>query len=84
MTFDRQAFDSQLSTVSRRYEKTAPTVEAWCDLLAAAPDTSITLADVHTLDRLYTDTGLPAAMAANVVYHLNHRLGRDTTGQAGF
>ena len=84
MTFDRKAFESQLSAVASRYEKTAPTVEAWCDLLASAPDTAVTLADVHALDRLHTDTELPACMAANMIYHLNSRLGRDTTGHAGF
>lgn len=81
--FDRKLFDAYLTDVAERYEKTAPTVEQWCDFLAADGGHKTTLADVTLVHRLATET-TPPSTAANLVYHLNHRLGRDTTGQAGF
>lgn len=81
--FDRRTFDRATQEVARQYEKTAPTVEAWCDWLCSETDDVVTLADVALLLDLYTDS--PSAnYAANRVYHHQVRMGRDTTGQAGF
>lgn len=82
-TFNRKAFEQQLGLVAGIYEKTAPTVDAWCDWLANAKDLEITLADLNLLNTLATDVP-PANYAANMLYHLAERAGRDTTGHAGF
>lgn len=70
------------------YDKTAPTVEAWLD------DLYIRLGG--NADRVFLDELLAVCKlredgvwmhpnaAANLVYHLQHRHGQDTTGHAGF
>lgn len=80
--FNRRVFDESLAVVSRRFETTAPTVEAYVDWLASASDLQVTLADVATVAVLLQCQG--GTDAANVVYHLQERLGRDTTGHAGY
>lgn len=86
--FNRKLFEAALAAVSSAYMTSAPTVDQWCDMLAAAKDHEVTLADVHLLSQflkaLHTPEQVQANHAANMVYHLNQRLGRDTTGQAGF
>ncbi len=81
--FDRKKYDDALGVVFVAYEKTAPTVCEWCDLLASAKDDAVTLADVHLLDRLATELPHPN-LAANLVYHVMDRRGMNTTGHAGF
>lgn len=86
--FNRKAFEAAIDKVAACYMKSAPTVETWCDFLATAKDDVITLADVHLLTQLSAAMNAgptpSASSVANQVYHLNHRLGRDVTGQAGF
>ena len=83
MFFDYKAFSAALTAIAERYERTAPTVDDWCNLLAAAKGDKITVADLNMVQTLLDDEVHPNT-AANMVYHLNYRLGRDTTGQAGF
>jgi hypothetical protein len=83
MIFDRLAFEKACEIVCARYEKTAPTVHTWADSLYRGKDDQITLTDIHLISVLTTDEVHPNT-AANLVYHINHRLGRDTTGHAGF
>jgi len=70
------------------YEKTAPTAHAWLDDLYRRinerPE-AVVLPELLFLDRLVEDgEWMHSSYVANAVYHLLHRLGRDTTGQAGF
>lgn len=58
-------------------------VEAWSERCYAARDTDVSLADIALLAELATELP-PPNLASNKVYHLLTRLGRDTTGQAGF
>lgn len=85
---DRKAVDQRLTDICDRYEKTAPTVHAWADelyiRLSQSPD-SVLLVEIYMLDHLYNGGNwLQHNAAANMLYHLLHRLGRDTTGMAGF
>lgn len=81
--FDRAKFEAAINGVAARYEKTAPTVSDWCDLLCAARDDSITLADVQLLAELQQELP-PPNLAANKVYHRMTYANQSTTGQAGF
>jgi hypothetical protein len=81
--FNLKEFETALEEVAERYENDAPTVEAWCDYLARSRDEQITLADLRLLKTLHTEQ-FDGSYAANMVYHLEHRLGRDTAGQIGF
>ena len=81
--FNRKDFDNAVASVAACYEKTAPTVEAWCDWLASAKDDKITIADLTLLGRLHSEKPLPA-YAANLVYHRMTSAGLATTGHAGF
>ena len=86
--FSRRDFDKALEAVAVCYRVSAPTVGDWCDMLYAAKDDQVTLADIHLLSQINqnirTMAEVPANTAANQVYHLMNRLGRDTTGHAGF
>lgn len=83
--FDRHIFDKCLEEVAKRYEKSAPTVEQWCDFLSAAKDDEIRLSDIHLLRSIRDNEGVAGPhFMANLVYHHNHRLGRDVAGHAGF
>lgn len=82
--FDRTSFDEAIARVAERYERTAPTVDTWCDWLCLAGDAEITLADVHLLMQLDAPEPMQPNYAANLLYKMQSRLGRDTTGQAGF
>ena len=81
--FNRKNFDAILSGLSERYEKSAPTVSEWAEWLFTAKDHEITLADVHLASEVWKANTQPN-YAANAVYHLSERLGRVTTGHAGF
>jgi len=81
--FQRSKFNTAILLVAAHYEKTAPTVEQWCDWLCSAKDSEVTLADIHLLGRLREYKPQPN-YAANEVYRHQRTMGRDTTGQAGF
>lgn len=81
--FDRKSFDAACSIVCGKFEKTSPTASDWADWLYRAKDAEVTLADIQLLQRLSSED-TPANYAANLVYHLQESLGRDTTGHAGF
>lgn len=71
------------------YAKSAPTVREWMNDLYVRlhedPD-AVILSELILLWRLYRggNDWSPPNYAANLVFHLLTRLGRDTTGQAGF
>lgn len=81
--FTRSKFDRACEEVAARYERTAPTVEQWCDVLASSKDREITLADVRLLSELQ-DNPPQANYAANMVYKHLESMCKDTTGQFGF
>jgi hypothetical protein len=81
--FDRKTFEAACSAACAEYEKSAPTVAEWADWLYQANDQDVTIADLHILRRIVGES--PGAnLAANMIYHHQARLGRDTAGQAGF
>jgi len=77
-----------LEEAAGHYEKTAPTVERYVDDLyrrmGEKPDT-VVLTELLTVEGL-RDDGIweQPNYAANRIYRMLDRLGRDTTGQAGF
>lgn len=83
---DVQAVGAALTRVCDQYERTAPTVHAWADdlfvRLSERPD-DVRLSELTMAADLATGEVGPN-VAANAVYKLMHRLGRDTTGHAGF
>lgn len=80
--FDRQQFDATLERIADHYERIAPTVTQWANDLAGMSDMKVTLADVYMVWALSELP--PGNLAANDVYHLQHRLGRSVVGQIGF
>jgi hypothetical protein len=81
--FDRKRFEAACAAACGEYEKAAPTVAEWADWLYQAKDQDVTLADLHILGRIVTEN--PGGnLAANMIYHHQTRLGRDTIGQSGF
>ncbi len=81
--FDRQRFNRACVAVSQRYERTAPTVETYCNWLSCARDADVTVADLHLLTQLYDNPPEPRH-AANIVYKHQDRMKRDVSGQVGF
>lgn len=85
---DFDAIRRRIEDGAARYEKTAPTVEAWFDdlyvRLNEAAD-KVVLSELLLVQQ-FVDDGVwfDPQTAANRVYHLQERLGRDTTGHAGF
>lgn len=70
------------------YEKSAPPVEQWLDDLYrrihGQPD-EVRLSELLAVERLLENgQWMQPNYAANAIYKLQHRLGRDTTGLAGF
>ena len=85
---DYFAIDHLLTMAAEHYERTAPTVCDWANDLY---DRIRTKADAVPLSEINFLASLPGVdgwegpnVAANRLYHLMHRLGRDTTGHAGF
>ena len=84
------AIGKRLTAVCDQYEKTAPTVHAWADDLYVRMTEdvySVSVAEINLLDWLYdvqTGVWMQANYAANGLYKLLHRMGRDTTGMAGY
>jgi len=77
-----------LTAAADRYEKTAPTVAAWCNDLYIRLDEAadrVSVSELLMVSRFVEDgVWMQPNYAANAVYHLQSRLGQDTTGQAGF
>jgi len=82
------ALRSHLEVAVEHYERSAPVVSRWADDLYIRLDEngdSIIMSEIAFAYRLHEDEGwMDANYAANQLYHLLHRLGRDTTGLAGF
>lgn len=79
---------SELTAICGHYEKTAPTVHAWADQLFQRVDyeaAKVLLVELYAV-RQFREEGdwLQPNYAANSIYKLQHRLGQDTTGHAGF
>jgi hypothetical protein len=82
-----------LSQAVGHYEKTAPTVAAYLDDLYIRCNErteDVRLCEITAVRALYAADGdrpgtwESPCYAANRIYKLMHRLGMDTTGQAGF
>lgn len=88
--FDFDAIREALGRVVDHYEKTAPVVSEWADdvymRLNGQADKVIfsELMLVKTMIGTEEEGWMHPNYAANRLYHLLHRLGRDTTGMAGF
>lgn len=81
-------FMKYLETAVAHYERSAPTVSGFLDGLYIRinekPD-AVRLSEIAAARRLLGPDGWAHPnYAANAIYHLMHRLGQDTTGQAGF
>jgi hypothetical protein len=81
--FNREEFEKACETVSSHYEKTAPTVSEWAEMLYRASDYDVTLADLVLLGSLAKEKE-QSNYAANRVYHHMERTSASTTGHAGF
>lgn len=81
--FQRKQFDAAIDMVAAHYQHSAPTVESWCNWLCSTSGDLVRLSDISLLMTLSNDLPQPN-LAANMVYKHQARLGRDTTGQAGF
>ena len=80
--------DTQLTAIADHYEKSAPTVNEWandvCIRISEKPET-VVLPELLFVGRLQENgEWLAANYAANQLYHLLHRLGRDVSGHAGY
>lgn len=82
------AADQFLANACDQYEKTAPTVHAYCDDLYKrmnlAPMT-VNLYELRKVSALHDQDGwMQPNYAANFIYHLMEECGQSTVGQAGF
>jgi len=88
MLIDFDALDARLTEAVARYEKTAPTVATWAnDLFVRLHENTraVVVAEVQFADRLFlAGEWMQPNYAANDLYKLMDRLGRDTTGHAGY
>ena len=77
-----------LTLTAEHYELTAPTVAQWAndlyERINEQPDT-VRLSEMLAVGR-FVESGVweQPNYAANRVYHLQQRLGQETTGHAGF
>lgn len=81
------AFCRRLELACAHYEKSAPTVAEHCnDLFIRINERAdaVTIAEMVGVEGLWRDGYEQPNHAANHIYHLRHRLGMDTTGQAGY
>lgn len=79
---------AKLTEVAEHYDRAAPTVTEWANDLYIrineAP-ASVALPELLMVERFVEEGAwMQPNYAANAVYHLLDRLGRDTAGQAGF
>jgi hypothetical protein len=89
MMLDFKAIEAAIGEVVDRYEKTAPPVSEWADdVYRRLRDAdTIVLSELVLIRDLKGRDGeewMQPNYAANRVYKLLNRLGRDTTGSAGF
>lgn len=86
--FDWRAFDGFLGRACDHYEKSAPTVHAYCDELCRRLQDDadgVCVSEVIAVLALRQDSEWEQPnYAANRIYKLMSRLGMDTTGHAGF
>jgi hypothetical protein len=70
------------------YEKTAPTVHAYCDSLYTRMEQAPMTVSLYELRKVSALLGADGWMqpnyAANYIYHLMEECGQSTVGQAGF
>lgn len=83
-----RAIDEALELTCEQYGTTAPTVARWADDLSVRlydePD-KVPLCEIVALKELHEDNEwMQPNLAANYIYKLMVRLGRDVTGQVGF
>lgn len=85
---DLNAICKALTDICETYEKTAPTVCEWANdlYIRINEDTkTVTLCELMMVPRFCEEgTWMGPNYAANSVYHLMQRLGRNTVGHAGF
>ena len=86
---DLEAIESTIGEVVDRYEKTAPAVSEWADdVYRRLRDADkIVLSELMLIQDIKGRDGedwMQPNYAANRVYKLLYRLGRDTAGLAGF
>jgi hypothetical protein len=87
MLFDYNGTRGFISEVVQRYERTAPPVARYADDVyeRLGEGRDVLVREIQTLaDLRENDIWLDGHYAANLIYHLEESLGRDTTGQAGF
>lgn len=88
--FDYDAIRDGLSRIVDHYEKTAPVVSEWADDLYVrfnGKADKVVFSELMFAKDLISREGeewMHPNYAANRLLHLLHRLGRDTTGMAGF
>lgn len=85
---DFDMIEQRLTDACDRYEKTAPTVAEYCnglyERIQSDPD-HVVLSELRFVQYLVDDgTWQHPNYAANNLYKLMYRLGKDTTGHAGF
>jgi hypothetical protein len=85
---DHHGLLEHLTRAGQVYEKTAPTVNDYLDdlyiRLNESPDTVVMSELTFVASLLEEGQWMQPNYAANRHYHLMNRLGRDTTGLAGF
>ena len=83
-----ESIRKQIEGAVQHYEKLAPTVAVYLDDLYVRINerpAEVRLPELLAVERLRQDGDwLQANYAANDIYHLQHRLGHDVTGHAGF
>jgi len=85
--FDFTEFELLVADGCDHYELTAPTVTEYLDDLyrRVCKNQPVQLREVVAITRLKDDgVWLQPNYAANMIYHLMHEVGLDTTGQTGF
>lgn len=87
MLLDYDKILSFLTDACTQYEKTAPTVHSYCEDLYERVSESqlVQLEEIRLVSQLRVNNiWATPNQAANIVYHIQDRLGMKTTGHAGF
>jgi hypothetical protein len=85
--FDVDKCREFLEVLVLHYEKLAPTVSRYADdvYIRLGDGEPVQIRELTTLRSLYTEDGWQQHnLAANLIYKLEHSLGRDLTGQCGY
>lgn len=85
--YDHEMCEKYLVEICNQYQESAPTVSQYADDLYSRLTSGgvIQLRELTTLQHLWENGQWEApSFAANRIYKLEHSLGRDVTGQAGF